>query len=39
MRSAPHSRLLLAISCIKATASAEIFGVAEVALDLYFHKS
>ena len=39
MRSAPHSRLSLAISWIKATVSAEIFGAAEVALDLYFQKS
>jgi len=39
MRSAPHSRWLLAISCIKVTVSAEILGVAEVALDLYLHKS
>ncbi len=39
MRSAPHSRLLLAISCIKVTVSAEILGVAEVVLDLYLHKS
>ena len=39
IRSAPQSRLSLAISCIKATVSAEIFGVGEVALDLYFQKS
>jgi hypothetical protein len=31
--------LSLAISRIKATVSWEILGVAEVALDLYFHKS
>ena len=35
-RSAPHSRLFLAICLIKATVSAEILGLAEVALDLYF---
>jgi len=39
MRSAPHNRLSLAISSIKATVSAEILGVAEVALDLYLQKS
>jgi len=39
MRSAPHSRLSLAISLINAMVSAEILGLAEVALDLYFHKS
>jgi hypothetical protein len=31
--------LSLAICCIKATVSAEILGVADMALDLYFHKS
>jgi hypothetical protein len=36
MRSAPHRRLLLAISLIKATVTAEIFGLAETALDWYF---
>ena len=39
MRSAPHRRLSLAISWIKATVSWEILGVREVALDLYFQKS
>ena len=34
--SALHKRLLLAISLIKATVSAEIFGLVEAALDLYF---
>ena len=33
---APHSQLSLAISLIKATVSAEILGLAEVALDLWF---
>src|SRR5260221_10768426 len=36
MRSAPHSRLSLAISLINATVSAEILGLEEAALDLYF---
>src|SRR6266516_2205637 len=36
MRSAPHSRLLVAISLIKEIVSGEIFGVAEAPLDLYF---
>src|SRR5215467_10489150 len=39
MRSAPHRRLSLAISRIKATVSWEILGVGEGALDLYFQKS
>ncbi len=39
MRSAPHSRLSLAISWIKATVSWEILGLREAALDLYFQKS
>ena len=39
IRSAPHSRLFLAISWINAMVSAEILGVAEMALDLYFQKS
>jgi hypothetical protein len=36
MRSAPHSRLLVAISLIKEIVSGEIFGVTEAPLDLYF---
>ena len=39
IRSAPQSRLLLAISLINATVSAGIFGLAEAALDLYFQYS
>src|SRR5215470_12711608 len=39
IRSAPHSRLSLAISLIKATVSGEILGVRVAALDLYFQKS
>src|SRR5258708_24018767 len=39
IRSAPQSRLVLAISLINATVSAEIFGLAEAALDLYFQYS
>jgi hypothetical protein len=39
IRFAPHSRLSLAISLIKATASSEIFGLGVAALDLYFQKS
>jgi len=39
IRSAPHSRLSLAISLIKATVSEDILGVGAAALDLYFHKS
>jgi hypothetical protein len=39
IRSAPHSRLSLAISLIKATVSAEIFGLRAAALDVYFQKS
>jgi len=39
MRSAPHSLFSLAISSIKATVSAEIFGLEEAALDLYFQYS
>ena len=35
-RSAPHSRLLLAISLIKEMISGEIFGLAEAPLGLYF---
>jgi len=36
MRSAPHSRLSLAICLIKAIVSAATFGLCEVALDLRF---
>jgi len=36
IRTAPHSRLSLAISLINATVSADILGVGEAALDLYF---
>src|SRR5437764_15455607 len=36
IRSAPHSRFFPAISLIKATVSAAIFGVCEVALDRRF---
>ena len=39
MRSAPQNRLSLAISLINAIVSAEILGVADMALDLYFHQS
>jgi len=39
IRSAPHSRLSLAISLIKATVSGEIFGLESAALDLYFQYS
>src|SRR5215471_13058702 len=39
MRSAPHSRLSLAISWIRATVSWEILGLREAARDLYFQKS
>lgn len=35
IRSAPHSRLSLAISLISATVSAAIFGLDTAALDLY----
>jgi len=37
--SAPHSRLSLAISLIKATVSGDILGLVEAALDLYFQYS
>jgi hypothetical protein len=39
IRSAPHRRLLLAISLIKATVSGDILGLVEAALDLYFQYS
>jgi hypothetical protein len=39
MRSAPHSRLSLAISLIKATVSWDSLGLREAALDVYFQKS
>jgi len=39
IRSAPHSRLSLAISLIKATISAVIFDLRAAALDVYFQKS
>jgi hypothetical protein len=39
IRSAPHSRLSLAISSIKEIVSWEILGVREAALDLYLQKS
>ncbi len=39
IRSAPHSRLSLAISLIKATDSAVIFDLRAAALDVYFQKS
>ena len=39
IRSAPHRRFCPAISLINATASTEIFGLADAALDLYFQYS
>ena len=39
IRSAPQSRLSLAICLIKATVSWDILGVREAARDLYFQKS
>ncbi len=36
IRSAPHSRLSLAMALINSMVSAEILGVAELDLDLYF---
>ena len=39
IRSAPHSRLSLAISWIKVTVSWDSLGLREAAPDLYFHKS
>ncbi len=39
IRSAPQRRFCTAISLIKATVSAEIFGLADAALDLYFQYS
>ena len=39
IRSAPHSRLSLAITLINSTVSVEIFGLGAAALDLYFQYS
>ena len=39
IRSAPHSRLSLAISLMKATISADILDLRVAALDVYFQKS
>jgi hypothetical protein len=36
IRSAPYSRLSLAISLINSTVSVEIFGLGAAALDVYF---
>jgi hypothetical protein len=39
IRSAPHSRLSMAISLIKDTVSGDILGVRAAVLDFYFQKS